>query len=196
MDTPRVPNLDLHLERLRAFQESLVAALGERGYGGARLAEVLDRHVVARCAQCGIGVTGGEIAAALAAENAHAAANPRHARLLQRYCARNGCPSYFYRLEFLPVPDLDWAACLARAGEIETGHVAGRSSETAAERARLVREQRRRWLRVGGLVAVLPALWALRRWWITGSLPGLPEKPKYRIDPRSTPAERPGSRTP
>jgi hypothetical protein len=185
MDASNPVTRDLHLQELRSFHAAVVSALAEAGVGGARLGEVLGSAVRADCAQCGISVTGEEIAAALAAESAHAAANPRHARLLQNYCARAGCPSYFYRFAFSPVPGIDWGQCLARADELARGRNQEAAESSRAEEQAQRRIQQRKVLRIFGVIAALVALWAARQWWTTGSLPGVKAAPKYMIDPSS-----------
>lgn len=182
---------ELHLEKLRAFHESMVAAMAECGCGGVRLGEVMAQNVHAECMQCGISLTGGEISSALTAESAHAAANPRHARLLQRYCARSGCPSYFYRFTFSPAPELDWEKCLARASEIEAGVNLSVVARHASSQAAVRRLRLRRFYKGAGIVGTLIGLWFLRHWWTTGTLPGVAPAPKYQIDLRTVPPERP-----
>ncbi|MCC6234533.1 MAG: hypothetical protein IT580_17955 [Verrucomicrobiales bacterium] len=184
---------DVRLERLRTFHEALVGALGELGVGGVRLGEILSRGVTAGCAQCGFELTGEELAAAFAADDAHTAANPKHARLLQHYCARNGCSSYFYRFHLKPLTGVEWPGVLARA---EARLIA--AEELASEREREAQRAtalalRRRLLIGAAVVGGLVALWAARRWWQTGALPGTTPPPKYQIDPSSVPAQ-PASR--
>lgn len=191
METAPVVTRDLHLEKLRSFHDSLVAALGETGCGGQQLAVVLGRHVQAECLQCGIAVTGEEIADALSADAAHSPANPRHARLLRHYCARSGCPSYFYRFAFHPFPDLDWETCLARAAQIESGVQRSVATEKSGHQAARDTLKRRQLLKAGAVLGGIAGFWALRHWWVTGSLPGVAPTPKYQIDPRTAPRERP-----
>ncbi len=183
------PATDLHrdvrLERLRPFHEALVGSLGELGVGGARLAEILGQGVVAGCAQCGFELSGEDLAAAFAAEDAHAAANPKHARLLQHYCARNGCSSYFYRFQFRPLPGLEWPGVLART-EARLTAAEQLSVELEQERLRVDAARLRR--RAGIAIAIacgVLGLWMAKRWWDTGALPGTAPTPKYQLDPSS-----------
>jgi hypothetical protein len=189
MDTALPVTREIHLQQLRPFHESLIAALGEAGVGGMELAEILRRQVTADCVQCGVRVTGEDIAAALAAEDAKSAANPKQARLLQHYCVRKDCPSYFYRFTFEWQAGHEWEKLLARADQLRTGREETKRLELQLVDTRAREARRKRLLQMAAILGAVMMLWAAWRWWITGTPPGVKAKPRYQVNPDSLPPE-------
>jgi hypothetical protein len=182
---PAETNRELPLSELRAFHEGLVAALAEAGQTAEQLHARFAADIRGECRQCGVAVTGAELAEALALGDAPAAATPRLARLAQGYCARKDCPSRFYQLAFAPVAGLDWPAVLERADALRAGRaqVARLAADAAAPPGRAARQKRL--LQAAGLAAALLALWIGKRLWSGDPLPGFAPRPKYEIDPAS-----------
>jgi hypothetical protein len=64
----------------------------------------LDTSLSAKCIQCGMTITGEEIASLSAEVEALNQNKARLTRLRRGYCARNGCDSYYYEGTFLLQP--------------------------------------------------------------------------------------------
>lgn len=189
--------LELSLRDLRSFHETLLRALSEAGHGGAEWAEIFSQRVSAECVQCGIQLTGDELVRTLATTEPEGTGAEKQARLLQGYCARNGCPSYFYRLTFRPLPDgLAWQPLLEKARQLAEAR-AEEAAATAVNQDRTARRRRHRQLARVALAALgLVALWALQHRWRTGSFPGEVRKSKYEVDPASLRPENPRATPP
>jgi hypothetical protein len=169
----------LRVDQLPAFHADLVRVLGEGGVDAAVLEEVLARHVVATCAECAIQVSGAELGL-LAASGESSPADPRLARLRQGYCGRDGCESYYYRIQFVDHPKIDWTATVATL-----------TNRAAAPPTTLVVHgpgaERRRTLLLGlALVLFLGAAFMAWRFFFGADrIPMVNNEPKYKVDPAS-----------
>ena len=180
MSQPVSYTVQFHIERIGALYTGLAAALSEAGFSGSQLNEIFSRHIRGECVQCGIRITGDDIARVALAEDKTEVPDLRLDRLRQGYCARNGCDSYYYHIHFDDYPDLDWTKIREKAGLLAAAKQATIEKETSATTIRnwiLIR------LAVGlGVVLILLLFWHIRYY---GYVPVLQKPHKYTVDPAS-----------
>jgi hypothetical protein len=104
MNTPIGLTRQQHLQQLEFFLDSLKCQVAKES-GGQDGLLLLRQCLSGECVQCGLTVTGDDLLAIL---DPSSTSNPKQNRLRQGYCARRGCPSYYYRLYFGASPGLDW----------------------------------------------------------------------------------------
>ncbi len=172
-----------HLANLPAFIAGLARYLDGQGAtqganaGGCLLSTAVQAH----CVQCGIGVTGAELMALLG-ESKGDARSSKVERLGKGYCARNGCTSYYYRVEFADVPSVNWSETIARA---EMLPVLAQTEATATRPLTsyladfLVPKHA---LSLTGLVATLVVFWLARQYYVGGTIPLLREPERFEVD--------------
>ncbi len=185
-----MPNLDPIIRQeplpgLPQFCAHLAEALNRLVPDDARRQAAAQTSFSAECVLCGLTVSGVELLEVGTDDAADRVANPKIGRLRQGYCARNGCDSRFYRLTFQPYPGLDWNQAFVQSASVQEEQ----REEVRAERAE-ARALRRtqRWKLAGrvllGLV-VLGTLYAIRQWYVGGTIPLLREPRHFQVDPAS-----------
>src|SRR6266581_2345472 len=132
MSQPVSDTVQVHVERIGGLYTRLAAALSEAGFSGSQLNEICSRHIRGECVQCGIRITGDEMAHVALAEIETEMADSRLGRLRQGYCARNGCDSYYYRIHFDDYPDLHWMKIREQAGSLVVAGQSPAMKETGA----------------------------------------------------------------
>jgi len=172
--------IQVHVERIGSLYSGLTAALSEAGFSGSQLNDIFSKHIRGECVQCGIRITGDNMAHLALAGDTTEMPDSRLCRLRQGYCARNGCDSCYYRILFDGYPGLDWTKIREQAGSLA---VAGQSTAQQETGATTIRN----WLLVrlaAGLAVVLILLlfWHIRYY---GYVPLLQKPHKYTIDPAS-----------
>ena len=182
MSQPVSDTLQVHVERIGGLYTRLAAALSEAGFSGSQLNEICSRHIRGECVQCGIRITGDEMAHVALAEIKTEMAHSRLDRLRQGYCARNGCDSFYYRVHLGDYVNLDWAKIREKAdslrGAAQADAAKAPGAETSAVRKRIL-------MRVGAGVVVVAILLIWRHWIYYGYVPLLQRPHKYTIDPAS-----------
>ena len=180
MSQPVSDTVQFHIQQIGPLYTGLAAALSEAGFSGSQLNEIFSRRIRGECVQCGIRITGDDMARVALAEDKTDMLDSRLDRLRQGYCARNGCNSYYYRFQFDDYPDLDWTNIREKAGHLAVAAQATLKKETSATTIRnwiLIR------LAVGlGVVLILLLFWHIRYY---GYVPVLQKPHKYTVDPAS-----------
>ena len=180
MSQPVSDTVQFHIERIGPLYTGLAAALSEAGFSGSQLNEIFSRRIRGECVQCGIRISGDDIAHVALTEDNTEMPDSRLDRLRQGYCARNGCDSYYYRIHFDDYPDLDWTKIQEKAGHLASATQATIEKQTSATAIRnwvLIR------LAVGlGVVLILLLFWHIRYY---GYVPVLQKPHKYTVDPAS-----------
>ncbi len=144
--------VQVHLDGLVSLYSGLAAALSEAGFTATRLNETLSKHIRGECVQCGIRITGDDIAHVALAGDKTESPDSRLSRLRQGYCARNGCDSYYYRVHFEDCPGVDWVNLREKAGS----RVAGAQTMTENGTAKATTTNRNQLLiRLGVSLAVV-----------------------------------------
>src|SRR6266567_3748319 len=160
MSQPVSDTVQVQVERIGPLYTGLAAALSEAGFSGSQLNEILSRHIRGECVQCGIRITGDDMVHVALPEVKTEIPDSRLDRLRQGYCARNGCDSYYYRINFDDHPDLDWTKIREKAGHLAVATqvtIEQQTSATAIRNWLMVR------LAVGlGVVLILLLLWHIR----------------------------------
>jgi hypothetical protein len=72
--------------------------------------DLFHQRVEADCVQCGIKVSGDELRDLSIIDPQQPLEDPKLDRLRLKYCARNTCPSRFYRVHIQPDSELHWTA--------------------------------------------------------------------------------------
>ncbi len=169
-----------HLQRLPAFLNALSQSLESALPNGPKAGELLRTALDAECVQCGMRLNGEPLAILALPAPAALPQDPRVMRLRQGYCARNGCDSYYYRLQFRPVSGVSWERVLAAAAD--------RAWEEPATEARppcraLWGPDAFRQVARGLIVLfVLGTILLARQWYLGGTIPFLRQPEKFEVD--------------
>lgn len=178
------PSAQIRVDALPAAYRAAVEEGKRMGLSAAELSDVFNRHFGAECLQCGIQVTGEELGQLALASPHDPPTDPRLARLLQGYCARKDCDSYYYRLVFQAHPKVDWnRVARATSGTPAPAPAATPTSGDRPGRFWFLEDPRVR--RVGIGIAILLVLLVLRHFALGGRVPFLHRSPKYTVDPAS-----------
>jgi hypothetical protein len=169
------------LSRLPAFGAALADAVKDCGLAEDERQPMLRASVSAQCSQCGITVTGEELVA-LTAPSAAGEMNPKLERLREGYCARDGCASYHYQLQFKPYPGVDWGRLLATAEAKMPQHGATGAAERESEAAAKRRERRQVATRVLLGLGIILLLLLIRQWYVGGTVPLIREPEHFQVD--------------
>jgi hypothetical protein len=139
----------------------------------------------ARCARCGMVVTGEElIALSQLPANEESA---RLQRLRQGKCARQGCQFDHYHITFQNHPDLDWTRLLGSGGSgIDEPMPSSPPEDTKLEETAPPTNAprvRRALIRLGILIAIAMALYVSRQLYFGGRIPIVREPEKFKVAP-------------
>ena len=180
MNQPASDVIQVHVERIGSLCSGITGALSEAGFSRSQLNDIFSKHIRGECVQCGIRITGEDMAHVALAGDKTEMPDSRLGRLRQGYCARNGCDSYYYRIHFDDYPDLDWTKILEKADNLELATQGTPEKKTEAITIRnwlLIR------LAMGlGVVLILLLFWHVRYY---GYVPVLQKPHKYTVDPAS-----------
>jgi hypothetical protein len=183
----REVHIELIAKQLRAIYTALVA----RGAEPADAKRILSQSLSAICVQCGMALGGEELALIASGDDEAIAQSPKLTRIVQSYCARKACVSYFYRLAFRESKGVKWEELWENAAEPGGGSLAEAESPSGPSRSFAQAVVERYGLRrilfasVAMAVALMMLYWRFR----TPSWSTAP--PKYRVDPTSIqPADR------
>src|SRR5213592_1253312 len=83
MSQPVSDPVQFHIERIGPLYTGLAAALSEAGFSGSQLNEIFSRRIRGECVQCGIRITGDDIARVSLAEDKKEVPDLRLDRLRQ-----------------------------------------------------------------------------------------------------------------
>lgn len=180
MSQPVQDTVQVRVERIGPLYTGLAAALSEAGFSGSQLNDIFSRHVRGECVQCGIRITGDDMAHITLAEDKTDLLDSRLDRLRQGYCARNKCDSYYYRIHLDDYPDLDWTKIREQAGHLAVATQATLEKDTGATTIR-------NWLLIRLAAGLSVVLILLLFWhvWYYGYVPILQKPHKYAVDPAS-----------
>jgi hypothetical protein len=170
---------------LAQLNRNLARLLVEQGLNSTQASEVFARHVTARCAVCGLSLTGEELGAWAVLDPDAKPADARLARLRLGYCGRLGCESWCYNLEVTDYPGVDWARVLEQAASAPSP-----TTRTARPRLRLLlallrRFEAKTYIRLGLGLAMVLALLFIRYRSNGGRIPLLEPKHQYLLNPSS-----------
>ena len=180
MSQPVSDSAQVRVERIGSLYTGLAAALSEAGFSGSQLNEIFSKHVRGECVQCGIRISGDDMAQVALAGDKTGMADSRLGRLRQGYCARRGCDSYYYRIHFDDYPDLEWTKIRQKAGN---PMVAGQPTGMKETGATTIRNWLLIRLAVGlAVLLILLLFWHIRYY---GYVPFVQKPHKYTIAPAS-----------
>lgn len=169
----------LRLERLPGLGRNLVVALAECGCREDTIHACLGGLRI-QCATCGLGFSAGELMEAFAHHSETGETNPKWQRLLRGYCARNGCDSYFYNVQFPAGLDVNWDSIWETMEALDTA-----ATEVREELSEVEREPSspRRWLRRPLIALVGAGLFGVivLHWGFGWRIPGFSPKPRVFI---------------
>lgn len=181
-----------HLRNLPSLAVRLMALRPGTATGEAAVLEMLKGAVEAECEGCGIRVAGDDLAR-LAKPAGEASESPKVARLRLGYCGRSGCDAYYYRIQFRPVPSVDWGKVLDEGEtEGEPAEAVVVPPEQASDRMRAAAMASvRRWApRAAIAVVMIGGLLLVRHWRRGGTVPWIREPEKFQVE---VPVPGPGS---
>ena len=81
---------------------------GRLGFEESKWREICASHIEAACELCGMKISGMELSQLASARSREELGNNKLERLHFHYCARKSCDSRYYRIHFLPHPEIDW----------------------------------------------------------------------------------------
>lgn len=124
----------VRVEQLHTLLQRLAEALAKRGTEKVPAPQLPTTGWQAKCLQCGIVVSGEELATLAQNDTATLKENPRLSRLNEGYCARNRCEAYYYELTLPAMEGIDWTQVwpalqsndphpLAETGDEKTNHL-------------------------------------------------------------------------
>ncbi len=177
---PQLRSVDL--AGLAPFARALVAAL--RARPGLEPLAVLRAGVHAHCPQCQFRLFGEDVLALAASEAPAPETSPKLHRLVQGFCARQGCDSRFYEFSFDPVEGVDWDAVLTDPGVTGT---AASAPEPGAGADPVTAARRRSRRRVLAGVALIGLLLLVRHLMTGGTIPWIREPRRFTADPATLP---------
>jgi hypothetical protein len=182
-ETPEVVQ-QVKIDQLLSWCRSLFQSLGITQLTGAPVEEVVAQCLRANCVQCGQSLAGDDLLRlCLPPPDAPAEAGPAmHARLLQGYCSRSGCDSFYYELRFSEHPDINWAGLIQEINQQATAPES--PAEAQVPRAQRPKMGSRSKTVIYGLILVVVLL-VLRYFMTGGSLPGFRKAHKFQVDPSS-----------
>ena len=187
MSDTSLPSPQIRVEALAAAYHAVLDSLKPLGLPAAEMAEACEQYVTAECLQCGIQITGAQLATLAHAGAADQLTDPVLVRLHQGYCARKDCNSYYYRLVFADHPKIDWtgaANTVARAGAAAPAPTTGAELPSGpSNRFWFLQDRRTRRVIIG--LAILVVLLVLRHFTTGGRVPFVRYTPQYVVDPAS-----------
>lgn len=172
------------LQSMAAFARELVAALRHRP--GVEALTVLRAGVHAHCPLCQFRLFGEDVLALAASEAPAPETSPKLHRLVQGYCARQGCESRFYEFAFDPVPGVDWETLLAEL-DAALGAPPGATATKTSAPAAAASAPRRTRLRVAVGLALIVVLLVVRHVLTGGAIPWIREPRRFTADPATVP---------
>jgi len=145
--------------------------------------------LTADCVQCGIRLNGNELFHLATTSFSSAETSPRLQRILQAYCSRKDCPSYYYQLDWVARGNLNWPKVREAIKSLDVAEKQDTEDETEREADVDRAERRAAWGKTGlrllaAVVAVL-FLWAARQYYIGGTVPWLRQPESFTVDPAS-----------
>lgn len=172
----------VHLYNLANFCAALDETLRQGGLTANESAAVWHVAVSAECLGCAMQVSGEELQA-LSQPPSVEAGSAKINRMRLGDCARPGCNSYYYRLQFQRDQRVDWPGLVSR---VQTRVPEPIGLAPVRPRRRL---PWRSWARpafvrrLGIAVVIIVALLLVREWRQGGQIPLLHEPEQFRVDP-------------
>ena len=177
-DTLTVRELDIRT--LEPFCRALAQILHQAGLGQEQVLAAMRDSIEGECLRCNLRISGEELFALSQPPGDLSTAKIGRMRLGD--CAREGCDSFFYRLDFHSRGTLNWPRLLAQAEA--TRHEQTLPSDIGKRSSLqlgLTWIPRRIWL---GL-ALLLLLLLLRQWFLGGPIPLIREPEHFHVTPAS-----------
>lgn len=100
----------IRIEQLPALYRQLGIALIQAGLPTAQIQERLETDIQLDCWECGIPISGKELALAALTDPSSDFESGKVNRLSLGYCARRGCQSYYVEIVVRPSEGVDWSS--------------------------------------------------------------------------------------
>jgi len=182
MTTENISVREEKLEALADFVADLAEACRRCDSTDLKVFDKVSEALSAECPRCGIRVSGAELLA-ISTSAEDPSVHPKVKRMRLGYCARDGCESLMYRLQFGHVPNLDWNAVLSQMEAAKNHRVTLAAAEAAAKRADKRKFAWRPLVRVAIALGIMLFLLIIRQWYVGGRIPILREPENFRVDP-------------
>jgi hypothetical protein len=182
MSSKTVLTRQLHLCELVQLMTGLVAAIKQSTASAEKVTLAVQTALSAACVQCGIRLNGQELLT-LGCQTPATATEIKISRLLQSYCARNGCESRYYTVVFGDHIDLDWPKLLSGAeSTAKEGDEAEQTTNWAAANAHRLDQRKRLAMRAAIGVGMLLLMLLIRQWYLGGRIPVIREPENFKVD--------------
>ena len=183
METEDSPTIrQEHLQNLAPFCHDLRETLIRAGLGPDEILAAFRITVAAECVGCGIHISGEELFALSQPPSADQA-SVKIGRLRLGDCARQGCDSFYYRINLHPYPGVNWPKLLSEVENRPAEQPAAEPAQVAVQ-TRLLRVSNSRLARrVGIVLAAGMLLLIARQFYVGGRIPFLREPEHFRVDP-------------
>lgn len=110
---PETPDpIQVQVKELPGLHGELTSAATRTGIGPEEAGAIVSGHLSAQCMQCKLTLAGDELAELATVEGTSIEGNSKLTRILQGYCGRNGCDSFYYSVTFAFHQNLDWPRIL------------------------------------------------------------------------------------
>lgn len=177
----QIESIQAPIAALPQIYSTLRALASRLGSEESKWQEICLRHVEAECELCGIKITGQELAEVANANPAERLSNPKLQRLGFHYCARNSCDCRFYRINFLPHPEVDWSKVkreLEGSTNLLPADAGTKSGFHFQWNVRIIAGA------AGGILAATVLLVLLHHWIYGGRIPLFQERHHYSAEPQ------------
>jgi len=175
------PVREVKIEALTDFSRDFAEICRRCDPDGGKTAEALTGALTAECTTCQIRVSGAELLAIAASDDANA--SPKIKRIRLGYCARETCESLAYRIHFGDLPGFALQAMYALAETANTHRHELVAAEAAAKSARKRQSHRRYLAKVALALGAVLILIIIRQWYVGGRIRLIREPEKFRVTP-------------
>lgn len=181
----------VQIDQLVQYCRGLFQALGITQLTGTPIEEVVRQCLRANCVQCGQSLTGDDLLKLClsGSETPNESVPAIHTRLLQGYCSRSGCDSFYYELRLSEHPDLNWASLIEEANRQKLQPASPATPAIRRPERSWIKDRRTKNILYGLLVVVV--LLVVRHFIMGGSFPGFRKAQKFQLDPSSIPTPGP-----
>ena len=177
---PTGETIPVHVNQLPDIHSSLASLLVQECPDASHRNNLFANYIEAECVQCGIRISGEEIGKISSLKVKGQAPDPKLMRLKRNYCARDACFSYYYRINLLPHPSVDWQKIKCQLVEQRT---ASQEQSELVTTTFVSRPGRKAMIYVSAAVALVVLFFLLRHWLTGARIPLLQKAHHYQIDP-------------